>query len=351
MPRDGSGDILFSRDGAAGRILLNRPKSLNAITHDMVVALQAQLSEWAIDGSVKLVIIEGAGDKAFCAGGDIRDIYDTRGDNDDFVKRFFTDEYRMNMFIKSYPKPYIAIMDGIVMGGGVGVSVAGSKRIVTERTRCAMPETGIGLFPDVGGTYYLSRSPGNAGVYLGLTGERMKAADAIHAGFADCNVASEKVTEMLAGLCAGEYNQDPYGDVDKIVKPFQIDPGPVSLDSVDDAFSLDSLEDIISALKALKSDWGNQTLATLNQKSPTALMVTLRAIQSARELSFNDSMAQEYRMVLQTMKGDDIYEGIRALLIDKDGQPQWRPETLDQVTDDRVDAHFQQLGDEELTGP
>jgi len=346
-------DILISRDGAAGRIVLNRPQVLNALTHEMTVELHAQLKAWAIDDLVKLVIIEGAGEKAFCAGGDIRALYHSRPANEDFVRQFFADEYRLNMTIKSYPKPYVAIMDGIVMGGGVGVSVPGRRRIATERTICAMPETGIGLFPDVGGTYFLSRAPEYAGIYLGLTGERMNAANAIHAGFADCMVPSADLPGLLAALCEYDYGADVLAGIDQLIGADEIDPGPASLASLaedqSEIFSRKSMEQIIAGLTELNSEWSNRTIATLNQKSPTSLKVTLQAMNSARALNFNACMAQEYRIVLQIMKGGDIYEGIRALLVDKDGQPRWQPNSLEQVTHQSIDAHFQHLGELELT--
>lgn len=347
------GDILFSREGAAGRVLLNRPQALNALTHDMIVELHAHLKVWATDESVKLVIIEGAGEKAFCAGGDIRALYETRPGNEEYVIRFFADEYRLNMDIKSYPKPYVSIMDGIVMGGGVGVAVPGRRRIVTERTRCAMPETGIGLFPDVGGTYFLSRAPDNIGIYLGLTGERMNAANAIYAGFADCVVSSESLPELLATLCTHSYGADALAEIDHLIEPYELDPGPASLKllsaDVADLFSKDSMEQIIAGLEGPDTEWSKQTLTTLNQKSPTSLKVTLRAINLARELNFDECMSQEYRIVLQIMKGNDIYEGTRALIIDKDGYPKWQPASLAQISDDFVDAHFKFLDELELT--
>ena len=347
-----SEEILFSREGSAGRILLNRPKVLNALTQKMIVELHEQLEVWAFDDLVKFIIIEGAGEKAFCAGGDIRALYDSRPNNDEFVRRFFADEYRLNMAIKAYPKPYIAIMDGIVMGGGVGVSVPGLRRIVTERTRCAMPETGIGLFPDVGGTFYLSRAPDYTGVYLGLTGEQMNAANTIYADFADLLVSSDRLPSLLTEICGRDYSGDVLAEIDHLIKSYEKTPSPADLSSmssaISDVFSKDTIEQITTGLKERGTEWSSRTLATLKQKSPTSLKVTLKAINTARELTFNDSMAQEYRIVLQVMKGRDIYEGTRALIVEKDGQPNWQPALLELVTDDIVDAHFRLLGDLEL---
>ena len=347
-----SEDIVFSRDGVAGRILLNRPEVLNALNHGMIVKLQAQLNIWEADDAVRIIIIEGVGEKAFCAGGDIRALYDSRPDNEKFCASFFADEYRLNMCIKSYSKPYISIMDGIVMGGGVGVSVSGSIRIATENTRCAMPETGIGFFPDVGGTYYLSCAPNNSGVYLGLTGNRMKAADAIYTGFADKSVSSNCLSELTSVLCNFDYSANIAQEINALIKPYEMDPGPAALKTLGmqnlDVFSKTSVEEICTELDKLRSDWSAQTLENLRQKSPSSLKVTLKAINSARELTFNECMAQEYRIALKMMKGNDIYEGIRALIIEKDGQPDWQPNSLESISKCFVDSHFQSLGEMEL---
>ena len=348
-----SEDIVFSLDGVAGRILLNRPEVLNALNHDMIVKLQVQLNMWEADDNVKIIIIEGIGEKAFCAGGDIRALYDSKPDNEEFCATFFADEYRLNMYIKSYSKPFISIMDGIVMGGGVGLSVPGSIRITTENTRCAMPETGIGFFPDVGGTYYLSRAPNKSGVYLGLTGNRMQAADTIYTGFSDKSVASKYLSELTSNLCNHDYSQKIGHEINTLIKPYEMDPGPATLKTLGrqnlDVFSKSSVEEIFAELEKLGSDWSIQTLENLRQKSSASLKVTLKAINSARELSFNECMAQEYRIALQMMKGNDVYEGIRALIIEKDGQPNWHPSSLELVTNEFVDSHFQSLGEMELS--
>ena len=347
-----SEEILFSRDGPAGRILLNRPKVLNALSHHMIIALHEQLKSWADDTLIKFILIEGVGEKAFCAGGDIRALYESGPNNEEFVTRFFSDEYRLNMAIKAYPKPYIAIMDGVVMGGGVGVSVPGLRRIVTERTRCAMPETGIGMFPDVGGTYFLSRAPDHVGVYLGLTGEQMNAANTIYTGFADRLVYSDKLPDLLAEMCRRDYEGDTLAQIDNLLKSYEVEPVSADLrfmsSLISDIFSKGSVEEITCGLEEQDSDWSNRTLAILKQKSPTSLKVTLKAINLARGLTFDECMAQEYRIVLQIMKGRDFYEGTRALIIEKDGQPNWKPAQLGYITDEIVEAHFQHSGELEL---
>ena len=256
------------------------------------------------------------------------------------------------MAIKSYPQPYIAIMDGVVIGGGVGISVPGLRRVVTERTRCAMPETGIGMFPDVGGTYFLSRAPDHVGVYLGLTGEQMNAANTIYSGFADRLVYSDSLPDLLAEMCRRDYESDTLAQVDNLLKSYEVEPAPADLRSVStlisDIFSKGSMELITCGLEEQNSDWSNRTLAILKHKSPTSLKVTLKAINMARGLTFDECMAQEYRIVLQIMKGRDFYEGTRALIIEKDGQPDWQPAQLEDITDENVEAHFQLLGELEL---
>ncbi len=345
-------DILFSRDGSAGRIILNRPHALNALTCEMVDELHAQLKAWEDDDHIKFVLLEGAGEKAFCAGGDIRALYDAGPENNEFSTRFFGDEYRLNLAIKSYPKPYISIMDGIVMGGGVGISVPGSRRIVTEKTRCAMPETSIGLFPDVGGTYFLSRAPDNIGIYLGLTGDRMDAANCIYAGFADGMAPSKNIPELTAALCSADYGPDVLAGIDSIIQSFKMDPGPASLATLNTEmpglFAQASVTRIFADLEALATEKSLKILESLKKKSPTSLKVTLHGVRLARDMNFADCICQEYRIIMRIIKHGDFYEGTRAIIIEKDGAPKWRPATLDQVSDAQVESYFESLGDLEL---
>jgi enoyl-CoA hydratase len=339
-------EVLFERRGAAGVITLNRPKALNALTLGMVRAMHPKLKEWAADDAVKLVIVEGAGGKAFSAGGDIRALHDWGKAGDRNVIDFYREEYRLNVYIKNYPKPYVALMDGIDMGGGVGVSVNGSLRVATEKLTFAMPETGIGLFPDVGGTYFLPRCPGEIGMFLGLTGERLKAADAIHAGIADVFVPGEKLGELKERLVQDE-------PVNAAVKAVAADAGVAPLAvhraGIDRHFSKGSVGEIVASLKADADEWAQKAAAALAAKSPTSLLVTYRQIREGAKLSFEDCMKLEFRLTNRFMRGHDFYEGVRAIIIDKDQKTAWRPARLEDVSAADVDAYFATLGEDELS--
>ncbi|MDR3500401.1 MAG: enoyl-CoA hydratase/isomerase family protein [Parvibaculum sp.] len=339
-------EVLFERRGAAGIVTLNRPKALNALTLGMVRAMHPQLKAWAADDAVKLVIVEGAGEKAFSAGGDIRALHDWGKAGDRNVIDFYREEYRLNAYIKAYPKPYVALMNGIDMGGGVGVSVNGSLRVATEKLTFAMPETGIGLFPDVGGTFFLPRCPGEIGMFLGLTGERLKAADAIHAGIADVYVPSAKLDALKARLAGGEA-------VEVAVKALAEDAGAPSLAEhraeIDRHFSKGSVAEIVASLNADGGEWAQKVAATLAGKSPTSLLVTYRQIREGAKLSFAECMKLEFRLTNRFMRGHDFYEGVRAIIIDKDQAPKWRPASLGDVSAQDVDAYFASLGADELT--
>jgi len=338
-------EVLFSRDGVAGIITLNRPKALNALTLNMVRLIHPQLRAWAADEAVKLVIIEAAGEKAFSAGGDIRALYDWGRAGDPRVIDFYREEYRLNHYIKHYPKPYIALMSGIDMGGGVGVSVNGSYRVATERLTFAMPETGIGLFPDVGGTYFLPRCPGAVGMYLGLTGERLKAADAIYAGIADIFVPSAHLAALKSHLAAGK-------NFEISIRMFSTDAGEAPLMAhralIDRHFLKATMAEIIASLEADGGEWAAKVLATLASKSPTSLLVTHRQITAGASLDFAEAMKLEFRLTNRFMRGHDFYEGVRAIIIDKDQSPHWRPATLAGVRASDADAYFASLGEDEL---
>tara|TARA_R110000868_G_scaffold39980_14_gene138666 strand:+ start:1087 stop:2127 length:1041 start_codon:yes stop_codon:yes gene_type:complete len=339
-------EVLFSRDGVAGIITLNRPKALNALTLGMVRAIHPQLKAWAADDAVKLVIIEAVGEKAFCAGGDIRALHDWGRAGDRNVIDFYREEYRLNVTIKNYPKPYIALMGGIDMGGGVGISVNGSHRVASERLIFAMPETGIGLFPDVGGTYFLPRCPGEIGMYLGLTGERLKAADAIHAGIADVFVPSENIVTLKSRLAAGD-------SFDVALKDLSGDAGEAGLGGtraqIDKHFSLGSVAEIVASLKTDGGEWATKVAGVLDTKSPLSLLVAYRQIRAGASLSFEEAMKLEFRLTNRFMRGHDFYEGVRAIIIDKDQSPKWQPATLDGVSAAEVDGYFASLGSEELS--
>jgi enoyl-CoA hydratase len=345
-------EILFAREGALGLVTLNRPKALNALTHEMCLALDAKLKVWETDDSVRAVLIEGAGERAFCAGGDIVKLYNEGRAGGDYPLHFYRDEYLLNARIKHFTKPYIALIDGIVMGGGVGVSVHGSHRIATERTLFAMPESGIGLFPDVGGTYFLPRLEGELGMYLGLTGARLKTADSVFAGIAQSYIPSEKLPALKDALAAHEFAGDASAEVGKLLAGFAADPGdaPIAetLPAINRHFAKSSVPAIIESLQPDGDAFAAKTADSLLTKSPTSMKLTFEQIRRGKTLDFDDCMRQEFRMVNRVIKGVDFYEGTRAAVIDKDQSPKWTPATLDEVSDADIAAYFEPLPDGEL---
>lgn len=338
-------EVLFSRKGGAGIITLNRPRALNALTLGMVRLIHPQLKAWADDPAVKLVLIEGAGERAFCAGGDIRALHDWGKASDPQVIGFYAEEYRLDTCIKRYPKPYVALMDGIDMGGGVGLSVHGSVRIATERLVFAMPETGIGLFPDVGGTFFLPRCPGEIGMFLALTGERLKAADAIYAGIADVFVPSDRLGALKERLTGG-------ATVEAALSGLADDPGTPPLAEhragIDRHFSESSVAAIVGSLEADGGEWALKVAATLSTKSPTSLLVAYRQMREGAKLSFEECMKLEFRLTNRFMRGHDFYEGVRAIIIDKDQKPKWEPAAIGDVSAAEIERYFSSLGDGEL---
>ncbi|RTL72084.1 MAG: enoyl-CoA hydratase/isomerase family protein [Hyphomicrobiales bacterium] len=336
-------EILVRREGRAGRLTLNRPKALNALTYGMVMRMWEALNEWAADPAVELVLLDGAGERALCAGGDVRSLYDSRTEGSQFARKFWADEYRLNALIKTYPKPYVAIQDGIVMGGGIGVSGHASHRIVTERSHLAMPETTIGLIPDVGGTWLLGHAPGEAGVYLGLTSAPMNAADAIHARFSDTFCATEKLGALKAQLC------DPKGgSIDTVIAGLAGNPGPSSLaqhaGDIDAGFAADTVQGVIDRLDAIGSEWALKAKSALGAKSPKAMQLTLAATRQARALpSLEAALEIEYRLVCRLFEDGEFPEGVRALIVDKDRAPKWSPASLDALPADLVAAYLAPL--------
>lgn len=343
-------DIHIRVEGRAGRITLDRPQALNALTDPQVRAIAGALDAWERDPAVALVIIDGAGGKAFCAGGDVRAMYDARA-TPAFARGFWAEEYRLNVRISSYPKPYVALMDGIVMGGGVGLSAHGSHRIVTERSMLAMPETAIGFIPDVGGTWLLSRpvtdprlSP-HTGLYLALTGHRFNGADALLTGFADVRVASTRLPEIVAEVAAAP---ERLGDI-LAAAALPADHGPaaelpVRTDEIDRAFGHATVEAILTALDASGSPWSRETAAALRTRSPLALKLTLRAVHEARALpTLADALRVEYRLACRLYAHGEINEGVRALLVDKDRRPKWSPPDPAGVTPAMIEGFFAPL--------
>ncbi|MEV7067852.1 enoyl-CoA hydratase/isomerase family protein [Streptomyces collinus] len=341
-----SGPVLFHTSGRAAHITLNRPRALNALTHTMVRRIDAALTEWERDPAVETVVITGAGERGLCAGGDIRAIHDDARDGDGTASAgFWRDEYRLNARIARYPKPYVAVMDGIVMGGGVGVSAHGSVRVVTERSRVAMPETGIGFVPDVGGTRLLALAPGESGTHLALTGAQIGAADALSCGLADHYMPAASLPEFLDALAGLP--------VDKALGGHARTPPQGVLaaqrDWIDDCYAADTVEEIVRRLLAHGDPAAKETAETLLAKSPTALKVTLASLRRARTLrSLERVLNQEYRVSCAALDMPDLVEGIRAQVVDKDRRPRWSPKTLDEVTDSDVERFFTPLGECEL---
>ena len=329
-------ELIIRLQGRAGRITLNRPKALNALTYDQSLEIERTIDQWAADDAVQLVIIDGAGDRAMCAGGDVQALYEQRADGGVSASQFWRDEYRLNAKIGRYPKPFVALMDGIVMGGGIGLSGHASHRIVTERSMLAMPETTIGLIPDVGGMWLLANAPGHLGEYLGMLGERMGAADAIYAGFADTYVTAERLDNLVDVLC------DPSGDpIGVAIASFADAPPPtVHADrqaAIDAIFDADSLEAIVEGLQASDAEWSAGALKAIDQRSPLSLKLTLAAVREARTFkSLEDSLKLEFRLCSRLARHGEFFEGIRALLIDKDKAPKWNPSSIAGVTDAMV---------------
>jgi enoyl-CoA hydratase len=341
--------VLLRTEGRAAHLTLNRPGALNALTHPMVRRIDEALTAWEHDQAVQTVIITGAGGRGLCAGGDIRSIYEdartgagrgsegSRGSGASASAAFWRDEYRLNARIARFPKPYVAVMDGIVMGGGVGVSAHGSVRIVTERSRIAMPETGIGFVPDVGGTYLLALASGELGTHLALTGARLGADDAMLCGLADHFVPSDDLPRLLKDLAT-----QPVRDV---LPTYVRRPPPGELADhrpwIDACYRADTVEEIVARLRGHGASPAASAADTLAAKSPTALKVTLAALRRARRLGpLERVLEQEYRISCAALASPDLVEGIRAQVIDKDRDPRWSPATLAEVTDAEVARYF-----------
>lgn len=347
-----SDEILFAEEAGLGIITLNRPVVLNALSTEMCASLDERLLKWEVSEAIKAVIIKGAGGKAFCAGGDVRAIVEQGHQDNSMAKDFFATEYKMNARIHHFKKPFIALLDGIVMGGGVGVSIHGSHRIVTENTLFAMPESAIGLIPDVGGSYFLPRLPGAIGRYLGLTGARLKSSDILYAGIGTAYMSSDKIKDLLETLKNDDISS--FDDVDQIIARFADDPGEAPIDEfrdlIDAAFSEETAEDILDHLADIDHDWARETLAVLKKMSPISLKVITEQLNRGGKLDFDECMVMEYRIVSAISAYDsDFYEGVRAVLIDKDHNPNWLPATLNEVSNEMVMAHFDSPPDGDLS--
>ncbi|WGW10808.1 enoyl-CoA hydratase/isomerase family protein [Saxibacter everestensis] len=329
-------ELQLTADNGLARITLNRPRAINALNQPMIAGIVDSLEAWRNDDSVAAVLIDGAGERGLCAGGDIRVIYEDVKSGGNESRWFWRDEYAMNVAISEYPKPYIALMDGLVMGGGVGVSAHGSIRIVTERSKVGMPETGIGFAPDVGGTYLLSRAPGQLGTHLALSGLTAGPADAIACGLADTFVSSERLADLRAALAANP------GQAAAIVADFASEPGPTPfLDAqewIDECYGSDSVEQIVERLGSHPDAEARNTAEILLTKAPTSLKVTLASLRAARSMTLREVIEQEYRVSVALTERPDLVEGVRAQIIDKDRNPQWSPAFLPEVTSADVDA-------------
>ncbi len=352
----GETEILFEERGPIGLVTLNRPKALNALTLEMCRRFEARLAAWAEAPDIRAVLVKGEGERAFCAGGDIRAIWDLARGDGRLAARFFRAEYRLDRRVFTFPKPYIALIDGMTMGGGVGISVHGRYRVASERTLFAMPETGIGFFPDVGGTYFLPRLPGGLGLYLGLTGARLKAADCLHATVATHYVDSARLDELEAALVAADWAAGAEAAVAAALDRTAGDPGPPPLAEhrarIDRCFAGDSVEAIVAALAAeddrAPAPWAARTREALATRSPTSLKVTFKQLREGAGLDFDAAMTVEFRLSQACLAGHDFLEGIRAVVIDKDNAPRWDPPSLSQVTPELVAAHFAPLGARDL---
>jgi enoyl-CoA hydratase/carnithine racemase len=342
-------EILFDRRGAAGIVTLNRPKALNAVTHTMVRALRARLDAWAGDAAVTRIVITANGERAFSAGGDIRALTDLgRAGKKGEMLSFWRDEYPLNATIKKFRKPYVALIDGIVMGGGVGASVHGSHRVAGDRFSFAMPEVGIGFFPDVGATWFLPRMPGELGAYCALTGERFDAAGALAAGIATHRVSSGRFPELLEALTGTV-------SVDAVLAAFAEPAGEGRIAaqraSIDRIFADDRVEAILAALDRDGGEWARKTAAAIRTKSPTSLKLALAQVRRGKAWDFDTCMRAEFRIVSRIIEGHDFYEGVRAVIVDKDNAPRWQPATLDGVSDADIERHFAPRPGDELVLP
>ncbi len=330
-------EIILDRIGSAAIIRLNRPKALNSLNLAMVRVMKDAMERFAGDPEISCVILKGEGDRGLCAGGDIRVIHEAGKSKDPEVTRFWREEFPVNYMISRYEKPYVALMDGIVMGGGVGIASHGKHRIVTERTRLAMPETGIGYVPDVGATWLLPRAPGEIGTWMGLTGEIIGAADAIYANMADVNVPSDRLgalTEALGELKGGASDEQVRAVIDR----FAVLPGDGQFaahrEVIDRTFGFDTVEEIVAALAKEEGEFAAKTLEIISKRSPTSLKLALKMLRLGRQSSsLVECLEREFTAGSEILRNHDFYEGVRAAIIDKDRNPQWRPARLEEVRD------------------
>lgn len=348
-------EVLLERRGCAGVITLNRPKLLNALSLNMIRQIYPQLKKWERDPDTFLIIIKGAGGKAFCAGGDVKALSEAKKAGQTLSQDLFREEYILNNAIASCQKPYVALIDGITMGGGVGLSVHGQFRVATERSLFAMPETGIGLFPDVGGGYFLPRLQGKLGYFLALTGFRLKGRDVHRAGIATHFVDSEKLhvleeellalkspsAEDVAGVLESYHAKSKMGQDKSII--FE-----EHMDKINSCFSANTVEQILENLQQDGSPFAMEQIKVINKMSPTSLKITLRQLMEGSSKTLQEVLTMEYRLTQACMEGHDFHEGVRAVLIEKDQTPKWKPADLKDVTDEDLNSYFKSLGSRDL---
>lgn len=332
-----SNDVLTRIDNGVGFVTLNRPKSINSLNQTMVDAMRAVLTDWERDDAVRAVVLTGAGERGLCAGGDVVAIYHSAKADGAAARQFWYEEYLLNALIGRFAKPYVSVMDGIVMGGGVGVGAHANTRVVTDTTKMAMPEVGIGFIPDVGGTYLLSRAPGSLGLHAALTGAPFSGADAIALGFADHYVPHAKLEDFTAAIVAD--------GVQAALDAHAAEPPPSALaaqrDWIDRCYSRDNAAEIVAALSDHAAKEANEAAKLISTRSPVALSVTLESVRRATKLdTLQDVLLQEYRVSCASLRSDDLVEGIRAQLVDKDRNPTWSPATLAEVSAADIDAYF-----------
>ncbi|MDO7896866.1 enoyl-CoA hydratase/isomerase family protein [Pseudomonas citrulli] len=348
------GDVLMEVRNHIGHLTLNRPSGLNALTLGMVRSLQQQLDHWAVDPRIHAVVLRGAGDKAFCAGGDIRSLYDSHMQGDTLHADFFVEEYALDLTIHHYRKPILALMDGFVLGGGMGLVQGADLRVVTERSRLGMPEVGIGYFPDVGGSYFLPRIPGELGIYLGVSGTQIRAADALYCGLADWYLDSGKLAQLDERLDRLEWRDTPLKDLQSLLAKLGVQqlPAPPLADlrpAIDHFFALPDVPSMVEQLRqvtvANSHEWATQTADLLDTRSPLAMAVTLEMLRRGRHLSLENCFALELHLDRQWFERGDLIEGVRALLIDKDKNPRWNPPTLQALDAAHVASFFDGFDD------
>ncbi|NQU61763.1 MAG: enoyl-CoA hydratase/isomerase family protein [Rhodospirillales bacterium] len=347
------GDIHFEVRGDIAHVVLDHKQAMNALTSQMCLDLEVRFQKLEKDAAIKAAIIRGAGDKAFCSGGDLRRIYDAHVSGSNYPYEFFRNEYRLLVTLNRFSKPLIVFLDGVVMGGGAGLSFQGSHRVVTETTEFAMPETGVGLFPDAGSAFFLPRCPGQVGTFLGLTGTHIGAADCLYSGLADTYIPASKLAVLSAALDQADLGENPFSAVNKIFQDFQEVPSPSFLrahrTAIDRIFGLDSVEDIVDALAGERAPWAKRTWRWLVKRaSPTSLKIALRQLRWGEGQNFDDCIRLEWRIVNRILKGHDFFEGIRSVLIDGDHRPRWCPKKVSDVLLSDIESYFSPLVDDEL---